>query len=70
MFKVVKSDFCVHLNYYPETRYEPAESYCEYGEKNGYDCDHCTYRYSKEDADAEWADLQYDIYRDQLYFET
>lgn len=64
----MKSDFCLHLDYYPATRYEPAESYCEYGEENGYDCENCPHRFSKEDADAERADFEYDRYRDQLYF--
>ena len=64
----VRSDYCVHMIIYPETRYEPAEYSCERGKDEDYSCDNCPYRYSKEDAEAEAADRAYDMYRDQLYF--
>lgn len=64
----VRSSYCIHMTIYPETRYEPAEYYCDYGEDNNYDCENCPHRLSKEDAEGIAADFEYDRYRDRVYF--
>lgn len=64
----INSDPCIHLEYYPGTRYEPAESYCEYAEENGYDCENCPHHLSKEDIENIREDFEYDRYVDRVYF--
>ena len=61
------SYFCVHEHSYSGNYYEPPEFSCDY-EDEGYDCDECPYRYSKEDLEADRADMLYDMYKDFVDF--
>lgn len=50
--------FCIHEYIRPGNEYDPPEFWCEY-ENEVMDCEHCPYRYSREDAEADEADREY-----------
>lgn len=58
--------YCVYEKTWPGTRYEPPETWCELN--YDYDCESCPNRYSKEDYEADRADIEYERYRDSLDF--
>jgi len=59
---------CVYLDYTPATIYQPSESYCDYGEENGYNCDNCPHRLTQEDLYGIREDMEYDRYIDEVEF--
>lgn len=59
---------CVYLDYTPATMYQPPESYCDYGEENGYNCDNCPHRLTQEDLYGIREDMEYDRYIDEVEF--
>ena len=58
--------YCIYEKTWSGTHYEPPETWCELN--YDYDCESCPNRYSKEDYEADRADIEYERYRDSLDF--
>jgi hypothetical protein len=59
-------DDCIYKKGWGGSRYEPSESWCNFGYDVVHDCEKCPFYYSKEDYEADKADFEYDRYKDSF----